>query len=386
MIYLDSAATSQTPKEVLDAMGEYYRDYRANVHRGVYDASVKATQQYEAARSAIAKFINADSREIIFNSGATAGLNQLAYSLSPRLSHRDNVVLSRLEHHANLVPWQQMAKHYGFEIRFIELNTEKTNLDVEHAKKLIDENTKIVSFSLASNVLGCITPTQEIINLVRAQSPKAYTILDAAQAMAHFPVDVKNLDCDFLVFSGHKMYGPTGIGVLYGKKIMLEEHIEPFLFGGEMVTSVNYETAQWNEIPWRYEAGTPNIAGAIGLGAAVKYIENLGWKKMQTHEQELQRNLIDQLKKIDGITLLTAKPDFGLLAFTIAHVHPHDVAEVLNGEGIAVRAGFHCAEPLHRLLGFAQGTVRVSLGIQNTKEEIEKLAHALQKVIKTFKS
>jgi cysteine desulfurase/selenocysteine lyase len=279
-----------------------------------------------------------------------------------------------------------MAKHYGFEIRFIELNTEKTNLDVEHAKKLIDENTKIVSFSLASNVLGCITPTQEIINLVRAQSPKAYTILDAAQAMAHFPVDVKNLDCDFLVFSGHKMYGPTGIGVLYGKKIMLEEHIEPFLFGGEMVTSVNYETAQWNEIPWRYEAGTPNIAGAIGLGAAVKYIENLGWKKMQTHEQELQRNLIDQLKKIDGITLLTAKPDFGLLAFTIAHVHPHDVAEVLNGEGIAVRAGFHCAEPLHRLLGFAQGTVRVSLGIQNTKEEIEKLAHALQKVIKTFKS
>lgn len=384
LVYLDNAATTQTPPEVLAAMNDYYTHYRANVHRGVYDASVRATEKYEAARSAVAKFINAQPDEIIFNSGTTAGLNQLAYSLSPRLSHRDNVVLTRLEHHANLVPWQQMAKHYGFEIKYIELNAQKNNLDVASAKKLIDENTKIVSFSLASNVLGCSTPAQEIINITRKQSPKAYTIVDAAQAVAHFPVDVKKLDCDFLAFSGHKMYGPGGIGVLYGKKILLEEHLEPFLFGGEMVTSVSYNKAQWNDVPLRFEAGTPNIAGAIGLGVAVTYIEKLGWSKIQKHEQELLKNVLSDLKKLDGIELINEKPDFGLIAFYVAGVHPHDVAEVLNTEGVAVRAGFHCAEPLHRYLGLGQGSVRVSLGVQNTTKDIDALVAGLKKVKKIF--
>lgn len=384
LVYLDNAATTQTPPEVLAAMNDYYTNYRANVHRGVYDASVLATEKYEAARSALATFINAKPAEIIFNSGTTAGLNQLAYSLSPRLSHRDNVVLTRLEHHANLVPWQQMAKHYGFEIKYIELNAQKNNLDVASAKKLIDENTKIVSFSLASNVLGCSTPTQEIISITRKQSPRAYTIVDAAQAVAHFPVDVKKLDCDFLAFSGHKMYGPTGIGVLYGKKILLEEHLEPFLFGGEMVTSVSYDKAQWNDVPLRFEAGTPNIAGAIGLGAAVTYIEKLGWSKIQKHEQELLKNVLSDLKKLDGIELINEKPDFGLIAFYLAGVHPHDVAEVLNTEGVAVRAGFHCAEPLHHYLGLGQGSVRVSLGVQNTTKDIDALVAGLKKVKKIF--
>ncbi len=386
--YLDSASTTQTPKVVLDAMNDYYTKYRANVHRGVYTLSVQATEQYENAREIVAEFINAEPAEIIFSSGATFSLNQLCHSLSPRLSHRDNVVLTRMEHHANLVPWQQMAKHYGFELRFIELTKSPLEggfvIDLASARKLIDANTKIVSFSLASNVLGTVTPAEEIIKLAKRQ--RAITIIDAAQAAGHMPIDVKKLDCDFLTFSGHKMYGPTGSGVLYGKKVLLEEHLEPFLFGGEMVTEVTYGDATWNEVPWKFEAGTQNIAGAIGLGAAVKFIKEIGWETIQKHENELTNKLISELT-VAGVKIIgpaAAGNRLGVVSFVIPGVHPHDVAEILSQENICVRAGQHCAMPLMKHLRLESGTVRASIGLYTTEEDIEKLMRGVEKAKKIF--
>lgn len=377
LVYLDSASSTQTCAPALQAMDDYYTKYRANIHRGLYPTSITASDKYEAARDSVAQFINADREEIIFTSGTTFGLNQLAYSLSPRLSHRDNVVLTRLEHHANLVPWQQMAKHYGFELRFIEL-TKNGEIAIDSAFKLIDANTKIVSFAYVSNVLGTIAPIKELIK--HAKVFRAVTIVDAAQAAAHLPIDVQKLDCDFLVFSGHKMYGPTGVGVLYGKKEMLSEHLEPFLFGGDMVKSVSYESATWNDLPQAFEAGTPNIAGAIGLGAAAEYIMKTGWKKIQTHEQTI---LAYALKKLVKEVALVCKPKMGVISFTIPGIHPHDIAEVLGAQNICVRAGNHCAEPLHKYLGLP-ATARVSIGLYTTKKDIDALAKGLQKVKKLF--
>ncbi len=380
LIYLDSAATTQTPQVVIDALTAYYTNYRANVHRGFYALATKATNAYESARDSVAHLIKAKREEIIFTSGTTMGLNSLAYSLSPRLSHRDNVVLTRLEHHANLVPWQEMAKHYGFELRFIELK--KYELDLESAKKLIDANTKIVSFTLVSNVLGNITPAEELIRLVRQKAPRALAIVDAAQAIAHLPIDVKKLDCDFLVFSGHKMYGPTGSGALYGKKMLLDEHLEPFFFGGEMVRSVSYESADWMPSPHKFEAGTPNIAGAIGLGAAADFIMKLGWKKIQNHESELTAHALKKLK--NEVTIIgPVRNRIGVIAFTIPGVHPHDIADILNQKKICLRAGYHCAEPLHHYLNIS-ATARASFGIYTTKKEIDALAKGIQKIKKMF--
>lgn len=393
LVYLDNAASTQTCAPALTAMNDYYKKYRANIHRSIYDIGAKATEQYETARDQVAHFINAKREEIIFTSGTTFGLNQLAYSLSPRLSHRDNVVLTRLEHHANLVPWQQMAKHYGFKIRFIEL-TKSGEIDVASAKKLIDANTKIVSFALVSNVLGTVAPTKELIKLAKAH--RAITIIDAAQAVAHLPIDVRKLDCDFLVFSGHKMYGPTGIGVLYGKKTLLDEHLEPFLFGGDMIDEVSYDGATWAELPNKFEAGTPNIAGAIGLGAAAEFIVKTGWKKIQAHEHEL---ITYALKKLSSeVTIIchserSAMPTgrqeessnkrIGTITFTIPGIHPHDVAEILNQDKICIRAGLHCAEPLHRQLGLT-ATARASFGIYNEKTDVDRLVIGIKKIKKMF--
>lgn len=381
-VYFDTAATSQICGESLKAMDEYYNKYRANVHRGFYDMAEKATAEYEEARASVAEFINADKDEIIFTSGTTFGLNALAYSLCPRLTHRDNIVLSRLEHHANLVPWQQMAKHYGFEIRFIELN-KNFNFDLESAKKLIDKNTKIVSFAFVSNVLGCVTPAEQIIKF--AKTLGSLTIIDAAQAAAHMPIDVKKLDCDFLVFSGHKIYGPNGIGVLFGKKQQLEENLEPLFFGGEMVSEVTYENAKWNKIPHRFEAGTPNIPAAIGLGAAVKFIKKIGWEKIQNHERELTIYAIEKLKnKVNIFGSQDIENRTGVVSFTIKGIHPHDLSDIFNRNGIALRGGYHCAEPLHREYSLP-GTARISIGVYNTKEEIDKLISAIQEAKQIFK-
>jgi cysteine desulfurase/selenocysteine lyase len=383
LVYLDSAATTQTPQVVLDAMNEYYTQYRANIHRGLYNLSAQATESYENARAKVATFIGAERNEIIFTSGTTHGLNFLARSLCKNLKAGDNIVLTQLEHHANLVPWQEYAREKGIELRFIELKN--FELDFESAKDLIDENTKIVSFSLVSNVLGTITIASipEIFEL--AQSVGAVTVVDAAQAVAHMGLDVKVIGCDFLVFSGHKMYGPTGIGVLYGKKERLE-NLEPFFYGGDMVREVTYEKSSWADIPERFEGGTPNIAGAIGLGAAVDFIESIGFLHINGHEVRLQEKLFEELKKIDGLKVIG--PEFGeprtaVASFTLDGVHPHDIAEILSREEVCIRAGHHCTMPLMKLLCLF-GTSRISMGIYNTEEDIEKFVEAIKKVKSIF--
>lgn len=397
LVYLDSAATTQTPQVVLDAMNEYYTQYRANIHRGLYDLSAQATEEYENARKKVAKFIGAETQEIIFTSGTTHGLNFLARSLCKDLKPGDNIVLTQLEHHANLVPWQEYAREKGVELRFIEIATpalppeaDKRNdrpyeLDLESVKKLIDENTKIVSFSLVSNVLGTstIASIPEVFEL--AKKVGAITVVDAAQAMAHMGPDVKVLDCDFLAFSGHKMYGPTGIGVLYGKKERLE-NLEPFFYGGDMVREVTYEKSSWADIPERFEGGTPNIAGAIGLGAAVDFIQSIGVLEIIDHEVHLQEKLFDELKKIDGLKIIGpefGEPRIGVVSFTLDGIHPHDIAEILNRDQVCIRAGHHCAMPLMKHLGIP-GTARVSFGIYNTVEDIEKCIESIKKVKDIF--
>jgi len=408
LVYFDNAASTQTPESVIQAMDNYYKNYRANIHRGLYDLSQKATEEYENGRAKIAQFINAKKEEVIFTSGTTHGLNLLARSLGKNLQPGDNIVLTRLEHHANLVPWQQIAKEKGVEIRFIDLNIEMNeidgddlvfanmqnkfpiakfsgpfNLDTSSAQKLIDKNTKIVSFSLVSNVLGNITHANEIIDVAKQYG--AITIVDAAQAIAHIPLDIKNLDCDFLVFSGHKMYGPTGIGVLYGKKDRLET-LEPYFYGGDMVSTVTYQDAEWADTPARFEGGTPNIAGAIGLGVAVDFITSIGWNNLIEHEVRLTEKLFSELQKIEGVKIIG--PEFGesrigVVSFVLEGIHTHDVAEILNRDQVCIRGGHHCAMPLMQYLGLP-GTNRVSVGIYNSLEDIDILVSALQKVKKIF--
>jgi len=418
LVYLDGAASTQTPQIVLDAMNEYYTQYRSNIHRGLYDLSSTATEKYEEARGKIAKFIGAEKNEIIFTSGTTHGLNFLASSLGKNLKKGDNIVLTQLEHHANLVPWQMIAKEKGVELRFIELsviaseenqspdqitlgiasspsasrNDSEYVVNIESAKKLIDENTKIVSFALVSNALGTITPAKEIIEL--AKNVGATTVVDGAQAIAHIGVDVKVLDCDFFVFSGHKMYGPTGIGVVYGKKEKLAT-LEPYFYGGDMIREVTYENSTWADIPERFEGGTPNIAGAIGLAAAVDFIESIGWEKIVEHEKKLTQLLLDQLchpeersdegsyrgVKIIGPSNLEKR--VGVISFILEGVHPHDVAEILNRDHIAVRVGHHCCMPLMKLLGLS-GTVRISIGVYTTEQDIEKFIEGVKKVKNIF--
>lgn len=393
LVYLDNASTTQTPQMVLDAMNEYYTTNRANIHRGIYNLSTEATKKYEEARNKIARFINAEPEEIIFTSGTTHGLNLLAYTLN--FSKGDNIVLTRLEHHANLIPWQTVAKCTGAELRFIELTSEH-EIDLQSAKKLIDKNTKLVSFTALSNTLGTKVNVEKIVQCAKKVS--AITIVDAAQIVSHEPIDVKKLGCDFLVFSGHKMYGPTGIGVLYGKKELLEK-LDPFFYGGDMVQEVNYEAATWADVPQKFEGGTPNIAGAIGLGAAVDFIQEIGWGAIQKNEQELTAYLFSKLPqfinlvtnpRLDGLGpdqtsgVGVGEHHNSIISFTIDGVHPHDIAEILNRHNIAIRAGHHCTMPLMKHLGIT-GTARVSMGLYNTKEDIDKLITALEEVKNIFK-
>jgi cysteine desulfurase/selenocysteine lyase len=379
LVYLDNASTTQTPQSVLDTMNDYYTNYRANIHRGIYNLSVEATQKYEEARIKVSKFINAEPEEIIFTSGTTHGLNLLAYTL--QFSKGDNIVLTRLEHHANLIPWQTVAKCTGAELRFIELTPEH-EIDLQSAKNLIDKNTKLVSFTALSNTLGTKVNIETIVQ--HAKKVNAITIVDAAQIISHEPTDVKKLDCDFLVFSGHKMYGPTGIGVMYGKKELLEK-LDPFFYGGDMVKEVSYEAATWADVPQKFEGGTPNIAAAIGLGAAVDFIQEMGWETIKKNEQELTEYLFSKLPKFVNIIGSNLKSEkSGIISFTIDGVHPHDIAEILNRHNVAIRAGHHCTMPLMKHLGIT-GTARVSLAMYNTKEDIDKLINALEEVKNIFK-
>lgn len=376
LIYLDNAATTQKPQAVLDVLNHYYLQDNANVHRGVHTLAERATAEFEAARKKVQQFIHANSnKEIIFTKGTTDSLNIIAQSYGEFIQAGDEIVISKMEHHANLIPWQQLAKRKQAVLRYIPL-TADGHLDVQAAKTIINEKTAIVALAQVSNVLGTVNPVKKIAQL--AHQHKAIMVVDGAQAVAHMPVDVQDLDCDFYCFSGHKMCGPTGIGVLYGKQTLLEK-MEPVAFGGEMIDFVDLYESTWTELPWKFEAGTPNIASAIGLGAAIDYLEKIGMQTIHEYEQAIVAELLPKLQQIDGLTIYGPQnpaEHTAVIAFNLDHLHPHDVASALDMQGIAVRAGHHCAQPLIKELGcFA--TARASFYFYNTKEEADQLVAAI---------
>lgn len=376
LIYLDNAATTQKPQAVLDVLNHYYLQDNANVHRGVHTLAERATAEFEAARKKVQQFIHANSsKEIVFTKGTTDSLNIIAQSYGEFIQAGDEIVISKMEHHANLIPWQQLAKRKQAVLRYIPL-TADGHLDVQAAKTIINEKTAIVALAQVSNVLGTVNPVKEIAQL--AHQHQAIMVVDGAQAVAHMPVDVQDLDCDFYCFSGHKMCGPTGIGVLYGKQTLLEK-MEPVAFGGEMIDFVDLYESTWTELPWKFEAGTPNIASAIGLGAAIDYLEKIGMQTIHEYEQAIVAELLPKLQQIDGLTIYGPQnpaEHTAVIAFNLDHLHPHDVASALDMQGIAVRAGHHCAQPLIKELGcFA--TARASFYFYNTKEEADQLVAAI---------
>ncbi len=383
LVYLDNAATTQKPRQVIEAISKYYEERNANVHRGVHYLSEIASEDYEEAHTKVAKFLNAKGmEEIIFTRNTTESLNLLAYSLGlNELKKGDNIVLTRFEHHSNLVPWQQMAKRQGAEIRFIEM-TEDCRLDLASAEKAIDDQTKIVSITHMSNALGTIIPVKEVSKLAREHG--AYMIVDGAQSAPHMPIDVQELDVDFFAFSGHKMLAPMGIGGLYGREEILEK-MEPFLFGGDMISIVSFDNATWNRLPWKFEAGTPNVSGGIGLAVAIEYLERIGYDEIHSVERELTEYAHKRLGELSFIRIYGPEPRHkgAVVSFAMEGIHPHDIATLLDEDGIAVRAGHHCAQPLMKMLG-TDSTTRASMYFYNTKEDIDALVESLQKIYKLF--
>ncbi len=379
LVYLDNAATTQKPRHVLDTLIDYYSRFNANIHRGVHTLSDEATCAYEAVREMTARFLRASSsRTIVFTRNATEAVNLFAHAWGRvHLVAGDQILLSEMEHHSNLVPWQLLAKATGARLAFLSI-TDEGRLDLSHLERLLADGTKLVSLTLMSNVLGTINPIRQIAEAAHRHG--ALILADGAQAVPHLPVDVQQLDCDALVFSAHKMLGPTGVGVLYASEKLLES-MEPFLGGGEMISDVQLTSATWNEIPWKFEAGTPNIGGVIGLGAALEYLTRLGMDQVFAHDLELTSYALSRLSEVDGLTLYGSREAGmtrgGVIAFNLDGLHPHDVGTVLDAEGIAIRAGHHCAKPLMRRLGVA-ATGRVSFYIYNTKEEVDRLMEALQ--------
>ncbi|ENI1309627.1 cysteine desulfurase [Listeria monocytogenes] len=378
LAYLDNAATSQKPKQVIEALTHYYEFDNANVHRGVHTLAARATDAYEAARGKVAKFIHArEVAEIIFTRGTTSAINLVVDSYAEaNIEAGDEIVISYLEHHSNLIPWQQLAKRKGAVLKYIELEEDGT-ISVEQAKKTIGEKTKIVALAHVSNVLGTITPMKEIAAI--AHQFGAVILVDGAQAVPHMEVDVVDLDADFYAFSGHKMMAPTGIGALYGKRELLDA-MEPTEFGGEMIDFVELYDSTWKELPWKFEAGTPIIGGAIALGAAIDYLAEVGLANIHAHEQALASYAIEEMSKIEGITIYgpkDASKRCGLVTFNIEGAHPHDIATILDEDGIAIRAGHHCAQPLMKWLDVSS-TARASFYIYNTKEEIDALIDGLK--------
>jgi len=380
LVYLDNAATTQKPIEVINAIKEFYEKDNANVHRGLHELSLRSSIQYENAHKSVAEFINANEEEIIFTSGTTESINLLANSFEHILKPNDEIVITEMEHHSNFVPWQQLAIRKKLKLKIIPIKKD-LSLDLDIAKKLITKKTKIVAITHISNSLGTINPIKEII--INAHKNNSLTIIDAAQSISHTKINVKNLDCDFLAFSGHKIFAPTGIGVLYGKKHLLEK-LQPSKFGGGMIKEVTIKNSTWNDLPWKFEAGTPNISGAIGLQKAIEFVNNIGINNIEKHNQELTKYAISKLKNIPGITLYTPKNQGPIISFTLKNIHPHDVSEILNLEGIATRAGNHCTMPLMNKLKI-QGTNRISFQIYNTKEDIDILIKAINKVQEVFK-
>ncbi|WP_410769809.1 cysteine desulfurase [Fontibacillus sp. BL9] len=375
LVYLDSAATSQKPRAVLEALQRYYEWDNANVHRGVHTLGSRATDAYEGAREKVARFIGASrTEEIIFTRGTTTALNLVASSYGPSvLAEGDEIVITQMEHHSNLIPWQQLAKATGAVLKFIPLQQDG-NIALEDVEKTVTDKTKIVSTAYVSNVLGVVNPVKEIAEIAHRHG--AVMVVDGAQSTPHMKVNVQDLDCDFYALSGHKMCAPTGIGVLYGKKHLLES-MEPVEFGGEMIDDVGLYESTWKELPWKFEGGTPIIAGAVGLAAAIDFLEEIGLDEIHRHETKLAAYAMNRLSEIEGITVYGPRErEVGLVTFNLLDVHPHDVATVLDAQGIAIRAGHHCCQPLMRWLQ-ASATARASLYLYNTEQDIDRLAEAL---------
>lgn len=383
LIYLDSSATSQKPQSVIDKTVEYYTHMNANVHRGVHTLGTRATDGYEGARETVRNFINAQYfEEIIFTRGTTTALNLVAYSFGDRVVEAgDEILITEMEHHANLVPWQQLAKRKDAVLKYIPLNEDGT-ISIDAVKNALTDKTKIVSMAHVSNVLGTINDIQSITELVHEHG--AYMVVDGAQSVPHMKVDVHALGCDFFAFSGHKMCGPTGIGVLYGKKALLDK-MEPIEFGGDMIDFVGLQDSTWTELPTKFEAGTPLIAEAVGLAEAIKYLESIGLDNILEYEHELTAYAYEQMSAIEGLEIYgpTADKRAGLITFNLEGVHPHDLATALDSHGIAIRAGHHCAQPLMKWLG-QSSTARASFYIYNTKEEIDQLVTSLKETKEFF--
>ena len=382
LVYLDNAATTQKPLKVLAAIKDYYENDNANVHRGVHTLAERATEKYEAAREKVRQFINAKStKEVLFTRGTTTSINWVAQFAGQILKTGDEIVISIMEHHSNIVPWQEVAKKTGAILKFVYLKDGQ--LDMDDLRKKITNQTKFVSIAHVSNVLGTINPVEEITKI--AHEHGAYMAVDGAQSTPHMAIDLQKMDVDFFAFSGHKMMGPTGIGVLYGKEELLNQ-FEPVEFGGEMIDFVYESHSTWTELPWKFEAGTPNIAGAIALGAAIDYIQELGIDQIHQHEIELIDYLMPKLQAIEGLKIYGPKDNVkrgGLIAFNIEGLHPHDVATALDMEGVAVRAGHHCAQPLLNYLE-TPATARASFYLYNTKADCDKLVEALKKTKEFF--
>jgi cysteine desulfurase/selenocysteine lyase len=400
LAYLDNAATTQKPQVVLDAISDFYKNHNANIHRGVHTLSTEATNLYDEARYTVANFIKASFEEIIFTKNTTESLNLIAYSYAlNNLKEGDEIILTQAEHHSNIVPWQIIAQKTKAKLKFIQLNdqgelllddSQKTESSASDQfgslKRLLSPKTKILSLAHISNVLGTINPVKQIIKIAKKYNPQIITIIDAAQSAPHLQISVKDLNCDFLAFSSHKMCGPLGIGVLYGKKILLENMI-PFLGGGDMISQVYWDDAKYAQLPSKFEAGTPNVAGAIGLAAAIKYLNSLGLSQIQTHENQLIEYLWQKLIQIPELTVYgptNLSKRSSLISFNLNNVHAHDVAQILDSNGVAVRSGQHCCMPLHGLL-HTIATVRASVYLYNSQEDIDQLLMGLKKVREIFK-
>ncbi len=385
LVYLDNAATTQKPQSVIDTITDYYSRYNANIHRGIHTLAEEATEAYEAVRSQTARFIHAPSeRTIVFTRNATESINLFAWAWGrSRLRAGDEILLTEMEHHANLIPWQMLARATGAVLRFVPV-TDDGRIELPRVEALLSPRVKLVAITMMSNVFGTLTPARAVVELAHKQG--AIVLLDAAQAAAHMAIDVQALGCDALVFSAHKMLGPTGVGALYARQDLLEQ-MDPFLGGGEMILDVQLTSATWNEVPWKFEAGTPNIGGVIGFGAALSYLEKVGMDAIQAHEHKLTAYALEQFTHVPEATIHgpTQMIDRGgVVAFNLEGLHPHDLGTLLDGEGVAIRAGHHCAKPLMRRLG-VPATARASFSLYNTMDEVDRLMEAIRGAQAFFK-
>lgn len=390
LVYLDSAATSQKPRQVIESISDYYSTYNANIHRGLYDISARATEEYTKSKELVAKFINAESyNEIVYSRNTTESINLVSLSWAERNMKKGDIVLTtQMEHHSNLVPWQMLARRKGVVLEYAKLKNGVT-LDIDDFSRKLEKKPKLVTFTHVSNVLGTVNDAKRLTHM--AHEAGATVLIDAAQSVPHMSMDVKGIDCDLMAFSSHKMLGPSGIGVLYGKEEILEA-MQPLYGGGDMIRQVRFDSCTWNELPWKFEAGTSNIEGGIGFGAAIKYLNGIGMKNVRTHEIKMTKYALKELEALDGVTLygirsedLTDVNRAGVISFNIDGAHPHDVAEIFNSEGIAIRAGHHCAMPLVNEVLNVPSVARMSFYIYTKQDEIDMAVEAIAKVRKVLK-